>query len=113
MIDYGPEPDNQMGLDVPGVDDTARERWEQAKAWKDSHFKEWTFYKRNAWNECCLAQDRKASPNTCLSDTRRKFRTSLPNAWAAALARMAMEEDPRLQFRMARSMFDPIAETKL
>lgn len=113
MIPYGSEPENQTQLELPGVNDRARKIWEEVRWWKNTHFTEWSFYKKNALEECSYASDGKASPNTCLSDVRRRFHVELPNAWAPAMARMAMEEDSQLKFRMAKSMFDACAQVKL
>lgn len=113
MINYGQSPDNQTQLELPGVNDRARAIWNDAKIWTLTHFSEWSYYRANALKECELATDGKASPNLCLSDVRRRFHVEIPNAWAPALARMAMEEDPRLDFRLAKSMFDACASVKL
>lgn len=113
MISYGEHPENQCQLELPGVNDRAREIWDEVKKWKNLHISEWCFYKENAYHECSFASDGKASPNTCLSDVRRRYHVEIPNAWAPAMARMAMAEDDRLNFRMAKSMFDACAEIKL
>lgn len=113
MRHYGESPDNQTQLEIPGVNDKAREIWDQVREWKLTHFSEWCFYKSNAQRECEGSSDGKTSPNTCLSDMRRKFKCEIPNAWAPALARMAMAEDDRIKFRMAKSMFDACADIKL
>lgn len=113
MRRYGDAPENQMQLELPGINDIGRERWEAARAWKNLNFNEWCFYKRNALEECQRSKDGKASPNVCLSDMRRRFRVEVPNAYAPAFARMAMAEDSRLDFRVAKSMFDPCAEVRL
>lgn len=113
MRAYGAPPENQMELELPGINDISRERWDAARDWKCRHFNEWQFYMRNARDECERSSDGKASPNICLSDMRRRFRVEVPNAYAPAFARMAMAEDAGLSFRMARSMFDACAEVRL
>lgn len=111
MRDYGPPPDNQMQLDIPGVNDVAREKWEEARDWTCRHFAEWCGYKEFAFEN--RGPDGKASPNECLMFLRTTYRLSIPNAWAPILARLAMQECPRLEFRIAKSMFDPCAEVVL
>ena len=111
MRDYGEAPGNQMELEIPGVNDHSRGIWEEAREWTCSHFTEWCAYKRYA--DESRGSDGKASPNECLMFLRTTFKVSIPNAWAPALARLARSECPHLDFRMAKSMFDPCAEVRL
>ncbi len=106
-----PPPDNQMQLAIPGVNDASRGMWEEAREWTCRHFDAWCFYKEFA--DLNRGPDGKASPNECLMAVRVRFKASLPNAWAAAFARIAKQECPHLDFRMARSMFDACAEVRL
>lgn len=111
MIGYGPPPDNQMELSLPGVNDESREEWEEARRWTCQHFREWCAYKEYARESA--GPDGKASPNECLMFLRTTFKASLPNAWAPILARLAKQQCPHLGFRMAKSKYDPCAEVRL
>lgn len=102
MIDYGHEPSNQMQLD--GLTDEGGELMREVRGWTREHITEFTWYKRMARTKC--ADGGKASPNFCLQAMRDHFRVSVPNAYAPALARIAMEEDPNIRFRVAKSMVD-------
>lgn len=44
---------------------------------------------------------------------RNEFRVSVPNAYAAPLARIAMEQDSSIRFRLARSKVDGWTEAVL
>lgn len=111
MRDYGPPPGNQMELELPGVNDKARKVWEQVREWTCQNLSQWCAYKEYA-NEN-RGSDGKASPNECLMYLRTKFKVSIPNAWAPILARLAKQECPHLEFRMAKSKYDPCAEVRL
>lgn len=58
-------------------------------------------------------QGRYASPNLMLQLMRNEFRVSVPNAYAAPLARIAMEQDSSIRFRLARSKVDGWTEAVL
>lgn len=111
MINYGDAPSNQMELVLPGINDVSHEVWEDIKKWVVLNYKEWSYYKDYADKN--RGQDGKASPNECLMAVRIKFHTSIPNAWAPALARLAKQQSPQLDFRLAKSMFDACAQVKL
>lgn len=111
MRDYGPPPENQTELVIPGVNDEASKAWEEARRWTCLHFSEWCYYKEHA--DAHRDRNGKASPNACLNAMRERFKVELPNAWAPALARLAMQECPHLDFRIAKSKFDPCAEVVL
>lgn len=102
MIDYGKPASNQMQLDGLGVD--GGELMAEARMWVGLHFSEWCWYKDFARQQC--ANGGKASPNFCKEAMRNRFGISIKNALAPCLARIAMEEDPSLQFRLARSKAD-------
>lgn len=106
MIRRGKEPDNQLHLDIPGFSDAGSDLMADARGWAASHVSEWSWYKRFALSQCEGAKDGKASPNFCLQSMRARFRCEVLNAYAAPFARIAMEEDPRLRFRLARSKVD-------
>ena len=44
---------------------------------------------------------------------RANFKCEIRNGMAPALARIAMEEDPRIRFRLAKSKVDGFAKVKL
>lgn len=107
----GPAPGNQTEMVIPGVNDGPSEVWEEVRDWTCRNFSAWCYYKEFA--DLNRGPDGKASPNECLMAVRTRFKASLPNAWAPALARLARQECPHLDFRMAKSMFDPCAEVRL
>lgn len=102
MIDYGDAPSNQMQLD--GMSDEGGDLMRDARTWTREHLTEFTWYRRFAREQC--ADGGKASPNFVLQAMRNHFRVSVPNSYAPALARIAMEDDPDISFRVARSMCD-------
>lgn len=112
MRSYGPPPDNQMRLQMPGLGDDGMELMEDARRWMMTHrFKEWEWYMAFARAEC--AGGGKASPNFCLQAMRRHFKCEIPNAYAPALARIAMEQDSTITFRLAKSKVDGFTTARL
>ena len=99
-----PQPDNQMAL--PGLDPKGEQRMLEARAWVKAHPEEWGWYKSNARRECAGTHDGKASPNRCIYGMRITFGIELPNHLAPYLARIAMEQDPSIRMRVARSDAD-------
>lgn len=99
-----PQPDNQMAL--PGLDPKGEQRMLEARAWVKAHPEEWGWYKSNARRECAKTHDGKASPNRCIYGMRITFGIELPNHLAPYLARIAMEQDPSIRMRVARSNAD-------
>lgn len=97
-------PSNQMAL--PGLDPVGEERMRDARRWVATHRHEFEWYKAQARRECSSTHDRKASPNRCLYGMRITFSVVLPNHLAPYLARIAMEEDPEIRMRVARSDAD-------
>ena len=97
-------PDNQMAL--PGLDPKGEQRMADARAWVDAHPEEFGWYKANARRECAKTHDGKASPNRCIYGMRIMFGIELPNHLAPYLARIAMEQDPSIRMRVARSDAD-------
>lgn len=108
---YGKDPDNQMQLELPGLSGSGYELMQEARGWVNSHITEWSWYKKFALSECSGGS--KASPNFCLQSMRRKFKCEIPNAYAPALARIAMEEDKQIEFRLAKSKVDGFTKTRL
>lgn len=97
-------PSNQSAL--PGMDSKGEKRMAEARAWVDANHDEWAWYLRNARQECARTHDGKASPNRALYGMRIAFSIELPNHMAPYLARIAMEQDPEIRMRVARSDAD-------
>lgn len=96
---YNQEPSDQMAFE--GLDDKYETLMNDCRKWVAEHFNEWAWYKRFAYE-----QGKDASPNFCLQSLRGHFKCSMPNSWAPALARIALEEFPTLSFRLAKSKLD-------
>lgn len=111
MIDYGEKPSNQMQIDLPGCTDEAKKLMEDAKQWADLHFDEFMWYKQHARAAC--VNGGMASPNFELQCMRHRFKISIPNAYAPCLARIAMDQDKKLRFRIAKSKVDGFCESRL
>lgn len=104
-------PGNQSAL--PGMDAKGERRMAEARAWVDANHDEWTWYLRNARQECRRTHDGKASPNRALYGMRIAFSIELPNHMAPYLARIAMEQDPSIRMRVARSDADLYTTARL
>ena len=131
MIDYGEKPSNQMEMSLPGLSGSGQQLMEKAEAWVDAHPDDFERYMRIARRQMARAKDGKASPNGCKEQMRAGFDVnysfggdgaltcderrcvSIPNAYAPALARIAMERDKGLDFRLAKSKVDGFTEAKL
>ena len=108
MIDYGKEPSDQMQLGIEGLTDGGYELMEDARRWAALHFNEFMWYKAQARQAC--VNGGKASPNFILQSMRHHFKVSVPNAYAPCLARIAMEQDKGIVFRLAKSKVDGFCE---
>lgn len=97
-------PENQCAL--PGLDPKGEQRMKDARQWVAVHPDEWGAYKDMARRECSRTHDGKASPNRCIYGMRITFGIELPNHLAPYLARIAMEQDPEIRMRVARSDAD-------
>ena len=104
-------PDNQMAL--PGLDPKGEQRMADARAWVAGHPEEFAWYKSDAKRECSRTHDGKASPNRALYGMRIRFGIELPNHLAPYLARIAMEQDPSIRMRVARSDADQYTTARL
>lgn len=113
MRSYGPPPENQTELVIPGVNDEAYEEYERVRVWTCRHFNPWCDYKRITRSEMGQSPDGKASPNEVFRIFKRKYKFSMPNHWATILPRIAKKECPDLEFRFAKSKYDPCAEVVL
>ena len=130
MIDYtyGNHPSNQ--IEFTGLGQSGEEIMGKAQAWVDAHDDDFDRYLRLARLQCDSAPDGKASPNSCKEwmrtglDVNLSFGgrgaltynprrcVSIPNAYAPALARIAMERDKSLMFRLAASKVDGFTEIR-
>lgn len=102
---------DQMAL--PGLDGKGEQRMADARAWVDARPNEFSWYKDNARRECAETHDGKASPNRCIYAMRIIFGIELPNHLAPYLARIAMEQDPSICMRVARSDADQYTTARL
>jgi len=100
-----------MQLALPGCTDEGKALMDEARRWAALHFEEFCWYKSQARAAC--VNGGKASPNFILQLMRNHFRVSIPNAYAPCLARIAMEQDKGLAFRIARSKVDGFTEAVL
>lgn len=98
---------------LPGLDGKGEQRMADARAWVEAHPDEWAWYKRNARQECRRTHDGKASPNRALYGMRIAFSIELPNHFAPYLARIAMEQDPEIRMRVAKSDADQYTTARL
>ena len=109
MIDYGKEPSNQMEMEGLGQD--GQSLMEAAREWADAHEDEFDWYMGHALDSC--RGGAKASPNFELQCMRHRFKVSVPNAYSPCLARIAMERDRGIAFRLAKSKVDGFTEAIL
>ena len=100
-----------MQLGLEGLSDGGKELMDDARRWAALHFEEFTWYKAQARAAC--VNGGKASPNFILQLMRNRFKVSIPNAYAPCLARIAMEQDKGIVFRLAKSKVDGFTEVKL
>lgn len=110
MKSFGRPPSNQMELELPGCGSEGDALMARARLWAGRHYEEFSWYKDLARRE---SECGKASPNFCLQSMRRQFRCEIPNAFAPCLARIAMEQEPGLRFRLARSRVDGFTTAEL
>lgn len=129
MINYGAQPTNQ--IEFTGLGQSGEEVMDKARRWVDAHEDDFDRYLRLARRQVARSKDGKASPNSCKEQLRGGFDVnysfggdgtltcderrcvSIPNAYAPALARIAMERDGSLDFRIAKSKVDGFVEVKL
>lgn len=111
-IDCGAAPENQMQMQIPGLTDAGAELMQEVREWRmTNHLGAWLDYMNIARRLC--AGGHYASPNYALQTLRNEKHISIPNAYAPALARIAMEEDESIRFKLARSKVDGFCEVKL
>lgn len=107
MIDFGKEPSNQSQLDTDE---------EGAKLMREAH--EWIERNPVAWDSYLIiaranSVGGKVSPNYVIQTIRHTHRVSIRNSLAPALARIAMEVDSSINFRLAKSKTDGFCEAVL
>lgn len=107
MIDYGKPPSNQMKIDIS---DKGADLVREGKRWISDNPIPWAGYLKTAVYESSHGL---VSPNYMVQYIRNKYRVSIKNGLAPVLARLAMEEDDRIHFRLAKSMADGFCEVKL
>ena len=122
MIDCGPAPSNQSELALGGKGDL---NMQGAREWIHDHPDDWERYKRIA--RYMSHKGDTPSPNFVRELTRHGFDTlaeglgiiscgryvSVRNSFAPCLARIAMEENPEIKFKLARSSADGFCEVRL
>ncbi len=107
MISIGEAPSNQMQLDLG---DKGAQLMQEARQWTIDNPDAWERYLSLAH---AATETGYASPNFVLQTVRHACRVSVPNAYAPALARLAMEQDSRIKFRLRKSMADGFAGVEL
>lgn len=105
---YGEKPSEQ--LELHGLGSDGEELMNKARKWVDEHPDEWGYYLQLARLESAHAP---ASPNYLLQALRHRYHISIANALAPALARIALEQDYKLRFRLAKSKVDGFTEAVL
>lgn len=106
MIDYGQKPSNQN--EFPITD--GYELMQEVREWIEQNPEAWELYMIIAKAE---SQFGEVSPNYAIQMLRHRHRISVRNGYAPALARIAMEQDDSVRFRVARSKVDGFCEVAL
>lgn len=106
MIDYGKAPSNQSGL--PITDEAAFVM--EMREWAKDNPAAWEYYMMIVKTESAFGE---LSPAYPLQILRHRRKVSIRNAASPILARMAMEEDSTIRFRLAESKYDPYFEVVL
>lgn len=104
MIDCGKQPSNQSELCLGDRDEI---EWAKAREWVDEHPDDFAWYLQFA------REHHGVSPNLMLQMLRTVRHVSVRTNFAPALARIAMERDPEIRLKLARSRFDGFAEAVL
>lgn len=106
MIYYGEKPSNQGVLPITP-------EWEfvkEVRQWAKDNPEAWEYYMTIVRTESKYGE---LSPAYPLQILRHRLRISIRNAASPILARMAMEEDDKVRFRLARSKYDGYFEVAL
>ena len=105
MIAYGEAPSRQLG--IPGLGADGEALMEAAREWVREHPEAFEVFKATARDAG------EASPNLCIQVMRATCKVSVRNAFSPAFARIAMEQEPTLRFRLARSKVDAFTEADI
>lgn len=98
-------PTDQMRIGFSDMTDEGFELMKRARYWVSVHFSEWCYFKAIARR--ATARGGYARANSCIEAMRDEFHCKIPNAFAPALARIAMEEDPHgIYFKCGKSKTD-------
>lgn len=108
MIDYGEEPSNQSKLELE--DDSGFLLMQEVRKWVDDNPSDWELYLIIAKAESTFGA---ISPNYVIQILRHRHKVSVRNGYAPVLARIAMEQDEDVRFRLAKSKVDGFCEVKL
>ena len=108
MIDYGEKPSNQNKLEIE--DDEGFLLMQEARQWIEDNPKGWELYLMIAKAESTFGE---ISPNYVIQILRHRHKVSVRNGYAPVLARIAMEQDNNVRFRLAKSKVDGFCEVKL
>ena len=108
MIDYGEKPSNQNKLEIE--DDSGFLLMQEARQWVKDNPKAWELYLMIAKAESMFGE---LSPNYAIQILRHRHKVSIRNGYAPVLARIAMEQDSMIRFRLAKSKVDGFCEVKL
>lgn len=112
MIKINEPPSNQMQLELDGFTDKGKQLMEDARKFVAHNWVgAWVVYMRIAREQC--AGGFKASPNFVLQSMRAECHVTVPNSYAPALARIAMEQDKSLHFNLGKSMVDGFTKAVL
>ena len=106
MIDYGERPDNQSRLPLTA----ASTEMLAAREWVKANPDAWEKYMLIAKSESYFGS---LSPSYVVEILRHRHHVSIRSDWKPILARLAMEQDPEINFRLARSRFDGFCEAVL
>lgn len=108
MIDYGEKPSNQNKLKLD--DDGGFLLMQEVRQWIEDNPKAWEIYMLIAKTESRFGE---MSPNYVIQLIRHRHKVSVRNGYAPVLARIAMEQDSGVRFRLAKSKVDGFCEVKL
>ena len=108
MIDYGEKPSNQNRMELE--DDGGFLLMREVRQWINDNPNAWELYTMIAKAESAFGE---ISPNYAIQILRHRHKVSVRNSYAPVLARIAMEEDDSVRFRLAKSKVDGFVEVKL
>lgn len=108
MIDYGEKPSNQNQLEIE--DDDGFQLMQEVRQWIKDNPSGWELYLMIASAESNFGE---VSPNYVIQMLRHRHKVSVRNGYAPVLARIAMEQDDTIRFRLAKSKVDGFCEVKL